>query len=99
MLEKNKRRALRRHHMFRIQRKRFLKVRRNFAGWLEDSYTEYEKSVWQGIKRPLDVGFFERLRWGHFGCGCMACKPWKHCRGIKMDYKVSERRQLQNDRY
>jgi len=30
----------------------------------------------------------------HIGCGCMACKPWKHNMANKM--KVSDRRRSEN---
>jgi hypothetical protein len=81
--------------MFRIQRKRFKTVRHQFIDWLIEGESYRWASLWQSSRRPIDLGFFERLRWNHFGCGCKACKPWKHFRGKQLDYKVSERRRLQ----
>lgn len=92
-------RDFRRYQMFRIQRKRFNKVKRQFQDWLNEGEDYRWASFWQGERRPIDPGFFEKLRWSHYGCGCKACKPWKHFRGKQFDYKVSERRQIQGDRY
>jgi hypothetical protein len=88
-------RALRRHHMFRIQRKRSKEIKHQFIGWLTEGENYRWSSFWQSNRRPIDAGFFERLRWNHFGCGCKGCKPWKHFHGKNLDYKISERRRLQ----
>lgn len=88
-------RAYRRNQMFRVQRKRFKAIKHRFSDWLRDGEQYRYASVWKADLRPIDAGFFEQLRWSHFGCGCPMCKPWKH---FKRDaFKISERRRLQVD--
>jgi hypothetical protein len=80
-MEKNRKRAQRRFDTWRVQRNR---IRFEYECWgyaydgpkliWEKGWFVERKWVYDIYWTPKRMG---RLRWGHCGCGCKMCKPWK----------------------
>ena len=81
-MDKDRRRAQRRFDTWRVQRNR---IRREYESsewcrdrlaleWKWDGSERWREWEWIEYWTPTRMG---RLRWGHNGCGCKMCKPWK----------------------
>ena len=88
---KNKKRALRRHHERRVQKKRWLN---EISGWLGSSTWKSEEEFQKWKRRRL-----ARYKSNHIGCGCNMCKPWKWGWECPDTHSDKKRLMIEDDEY